>query len=102
MSLVTMNRAQIWAWRMAILGVFFALWEWVSATRIIDPILIGKPSGIVDFFVREVFVTGSLFKDLGYTMLATIKYSLLATHRGSYAGFWVTGSIRRRGEPASR
>ena len=82
---VTWGPGQIWAWRLAILGAFFAAWEWSAATKTIDPILIGRPSGIVIFLVQELFVTGSLYKDLGYTMLATV----LAFVMGSVGGILV-------------
>lgn len=85
MNTVTLSRTRIWFWRTLVLGVFFALWEWVSATRIIDPILIGRPTGIVTYLFKELFVTGGLYKDLGYTMLATV----LAFALGSLAGILV-------------
>ena len=85
MNSVTWGPVRIWAWRLAILAIFFSAWEWAAATKTIDPILIGRPSGIVTYLVRELFVTGSLYKDLGYTMLAT----LLAFVLGSVGGILV-------------
>ncbi len=61
----TWTTPQLWAGRAAILAVFFLLWEQASATRFIDPILIGRPSGIAAFLWQEIVVTGSLIKDLG-------------------------------------
>jgi NitT/TauT family transport system permease protein len=85
MSEVTWSRSVIWAGRLIILAIFFALWEWVSNVKIIDPLLIGRPSGIFRYLWTEIFVTQSLFKDLGYTMLATI----IAFGFGSIAGILV-------------
>ena len=51
---------KIWAARLVFLAVFFAFWEWAANTKLIDPILIGKPTGIVLYLWQEVFVTQSL------------------------------------------
>jgi len=85
MSEVTWSRARIWAGRLIILAVFFALWEWASNAKVIDPLLIGRPTGIFWYLWTEVFVTQSLLKDLGYTMLAT----MVAFGSGSIAGILV-------------
>ena len=85
MSETTLGSAWIWIGRIVILGAFFALWEWVSAVGVIEPILIGQPSGVAQYLWQEVFVTGTLFKDFGYTMLATA----LAFALGSVAGILV-------------
>jgi len=77
---------QIWAGRVAILVAFFSLWEQVAARKLIDPILIGRPSGIVTFLWQEIFVTGSLIKDLGWTMLGTILAFLLGSVCGVLVG----------------
>ena len=82
----TWTTPQIWAGRIAILVVFFLLWEQAAATKFIDPILIGRPSGIVAFLWQEIFVTGSLIKDLGWTMLGTILAFLLGSVCGVLVG----------------
>jgi NitT/TauT family transport system permease protein len=75
----------IWIGRLVILGLFFAAWEKVSDLRLIDPILIGAPSGIARFLWDGIFVNGELINDLGWTMLGT----LLAFVLGSLAGILV-------------
>ena len=75
----------IWIGRLVILGLFFAAWEKVSDLRLIDPILIGAPSGIARFLWDGIFVNGELLSDLGWTMLGT----LLAFVLGSLAGILV-------------
>jgi len=82
----TWTAFQIWAGRIAILAVFFSLWERAAARRFIDPILIGRPSGIVAFLWQEIFVTGTLIKDLGWTMLGTILAFLLGSACGVLLG----------------
>lgn len=58
----------IWLGRVAILAVFFGLWELASSTNFINPILIGRPSGIAQYLSTEIFVTGSLLKDIQWSM----------------------------------
>jgi len=75
----------IWIGRVLILAAFFGLWEYVAAKRLIDPILIGAPSGIAVFLWDGIFVTGDLINDLGWTMLGTV----LAFGLGSAVGILV-------------
>ena len=76
---------KIWTARLVFLAIFFVLWEKVSDARLIDPILIGKPTGIAKFFWQEVFVTQSLLKDFYWSMAGTV----LAFLMGSVAGILV-------------
>lgn len=85
MNEVTWSTGRIWLGRLIILGAFFGLWEWASNTRMIEPILIGAPSGIVQYLWKDVIVAGSLWKDFAYTMGAT----LLAFTFGSIGGVLV-------------
>ena len=85
MSEITWSSATLWLGRLIILGLFFVGWEATSAFKLIDPILIGRPTGIAKYLWDELFVTGSLYKDFGYTMLATV----LAFVFGSIAGVLV-------------
>jgi NitT/TauT family transport system permease protein len=78
--------ARIWIARLIVLGTFFGSWEWASATRAIDPILIGRPSGIVAFIWRETFVEQSLLIDFGYTLTATLLAFLLGSVSGILVG----------------
>ena len=88
MNQVTWSAARIWTARLIILAVLFGLWEWVARTRVIDPILIGTPSGVVAYLWQEVVVTRSLIVDFGWTMTAT----LLAFTLGSVTGI-LTGML---------
>ena len=72
MNQATWSAPRIWTIRLIILAVFFGLWEWVSVSRLIDPILIGQPTGILAYLWQELFVTRSLFKDFAWTMSATL------------------------------
>lgn len=71
--------------RFVILALFFSAWEWVSSEKLIDPVLFGKPSGIALYLWTEIFVTGSLLKDLAWTMYGTLAAFVL----GSVAGILV-------------
>lgn len=75
----------VWVARVAFLAVFFVFWEYVADAKWIDPILIGKPSGIARFLYDEVFVTQSLLKDFYWSMAGTV----LAFVFGSVAGILV-------------
>jgi len=76
----------VWGGRLIILAVFFGLWELAAATKTIDPILIGRPSGIATYLWHEIFVTRSLIEDLGWTLLATILAFLLGSICGVLVG----------------
>jgi NitT/TauT family transport system permease protein len=80
------NAIAIWSGRLAILAIFFGLWEMAASTRFIDPILIGRPSGIATYLWYEIFVTKSLIEDLGWTLLATILAFLLGSVCGVLVG----------------
>ncbi|WP_081740036.1 ABC transporter permease [Afipia sp. P52-10] len=75
----------IWVARIVFLAAFFALWEWVADAKLIDPILIGKPSGIAQYLWDELFVTRSLLSDFYWSMGGTVLAFLL----GSVAGILV-------------
>lgn len=75
----------IWIGRIVILALIFAAWEKISDLKLIDPILIGTPTGIARFLWEGIFVNGELINDLGWTMLGT----LLAFGLGSAAGILV-------------
>jgi NitT/TauT family transport system permease protein len=85
MNDVTWSPLKIWSWRIAILTVFFGLWEIAAATDFIKPILIGRPSGIFKFMYQSLFVTGELYKDFGYTLTSILASFVI----GSVAGILV-------------
>jgi NitT/TauT family transport system permease protein len=80
-----LSPAMIWVARIVFLAVFFFLWEMVADAKLIDPILIGKPSGIARYLWDEVFVTQSLLTDFYWSMAGTV----LAFVFGSVAGILV-------------
>ena len=80
-----LSPTMIWVARIAFLAAFFFLWEMVADAKLIDPILIGKPSGIARYLWEEVFVTQSLLTDFYWSMAGTI----LAFVLGSVAGILV-------------
>jgi NitT/TauT family transport system permease protein len=71
--------------RFVILALFFSAWEYASSEKLIDPVLFGKPSGIALYLWTEIFVTGSLLRDLAWTMYGTMAAFVL----GSLAGILV-------------
>jgi NitT/TauT family transport system permease protein len=77
---------KIWAARIAFLAVFFIAWEKVADAKIIDPILIGKPSGIVAFLWNEIVVTGSLLNDFYWSMAGTVIAFLMGSVFGVLVG----------------
>ena len=69
----TWGPARIWIARLIVVAAFFSMWELTSYRRWIDPILIGRPSGILVFMYQEIFVTHSLLEDFAYTLAATLS-----------------------------
>ena len=76
----------IWLGRLLILALFFAAWERVSDLGLINPILIGQPTGIARFLWEGLFVNGSLINDLGWTMLGTVLAFVLGSGAGVLVG----------------
>ena len=76
----------IWLGRLLILALFFAAWERVSDLGLINPILIGQPTGIARFLWEGLFVNGSLINDLGWTMLGTVLAFVLGSGAGILVG----------------
>jgi len=64
------------------LAVFFALWEWASRTRWIDPLFIGQPTKIFAFLYESVFVDQTLLREAAWTLGSTAAAFVL----GSLAG----------------
>ena len=71
--------------RIVLLGVLFVLWEWVAASGLVNPILIGRPTSIFQFLYSELLVTGSLLEDFRWTLLGVA----LAFSLGAIAGILV-------------
>ena len=83
MNQTTWSPARIWITRLIVVAAFFSLWELTATKRWIDPILIGKPSGILAFMFGEIFVTHSLLKDFAYTITATLSAFVLGSVCGA-------------------
>ena len=85
---------KIWAARLVVLAVFFVFWEWAANSKLVDPILIGKPTGIVQYLWQEVFVTQSLLNDFYWSMGGTMIAFVLGSVAGVLVGMlFVTSPI---------
>ena len=51
--------------------VMFALGEWLTVNRWLDPTFVGQPSGILKFLWNN-FTSGQLWVDMGWTMAGTL------------------------------
>lgn len=78
----------LWLGRLAFLAAFGLIWQYAAANGIIDPLFIGKPSGILLFLWKGIFVDGSLV----YEMLWTIMGTLVAFVVGAVGGI-LTGLL---------
>lgn len=52
-------------------GVLFALGEWLTVNRWLDPTFVGQPSGILKFLWNNI-TSGQLWVDMGWTMAGTL------------------------------
>jgi NitT/TauT family transport system permease protein len=77
---------KIWAARLVFLAVFFVFWEWAANSKLVDPILIGNPTGIVQYLWHEVFVTQSLLNDFYWSMGGTVIAFVLGSVSGVLVG----------------
>jgi NitT/TauT family transport system permease protein len=97
MTGVTLPTPVVWVLRLLVLAAFFGTWEWGSHAGYLAPVLFGRPSRIAEFLYTEVFVTGSLLLDFGYTIAATF----LAFSLGSASGI-LFGMLSSRGRTSRR
>jgi NitT/TauT family transport system permease protein len=77
---------KIWAARLVLLAVFFVFWEWAANSKLVDPILIGRPTGIVQYLWQEVFVTQNLLNDFYWSMGGTVIAFVLGSVSGVLVG----------------
>lgn len=63
------------------LALFLVFWEWCAATRTIDPLFIGQPTGIFRYTYAAI-VDGTIPKETAWTLSST----LIAFVLGSVAG----------------
>ncbi|MGX9943070.1 ABC transporter permease [Bradyrhizobium denitrificans] len=75
----------LFAGRCTILAAIFGVWEYLAATKLINPLLFGQPSLIFSFLWDGVAVSGDLLKDLAWTMAGT----LIAFSLGALAAIFV-------------
>jgi NitT/TauT family transport system permease protein len=86
MNQTSWPKSWIWVGRLVVLVTILGAWEYVAAFRLVDPLLIGRPSEIAKYFWHETFVTQSLVRDLGWTMLGTVLAFLLGSTLGIAVG----------------
>lgn len=76
---------QHWNIRIAQLGVvvvFLLLWQWASVAKLIDPLFIGRPTGIFRYLFRGVFVDGVIIKEALWTIGETLAAFILGSVTG--------------------
>jgi NitT/TauT family transport system permease protein len=76
------RRAAITITQIAILVVFFGLWEIAATYRIVDPFLVSQPSRMVKFLVK-LFNEGTLFRHIWVTCYETIVGFVVGTIIGT-------------------
>jgi NitT/TauT family transport system permease protein len=64
----------------------FALWQWAAVSGVIKPVLIGKPSEMFSYLWTELFVTGSLWIDLRWTLIGVATSFLIGSVAGVLVG----------------
>lgn len=65
------NRIWIWSLRAGFIIVWLASWQYVAASRILNPVFIGEPSGIWRSFIK-LFGTAVVTTDLELTIFESI------------------------------
>jgi len=95
------NPVVVWVGRVAILVTFFDLWEYASRNGILDPLLVGAPSGIASFLWDGLFVKGDIWYDLGWTLRATAIAFVIGGVSGVLVGmlFVVNPTIEKMMSP---
>lgn len=58
---------------------FISIWEALSRYGFLSPVFFGSPSGIITYLITEFFITGLLWKQLGYTIFGTLASFLLGS-----------------------
>ena len=81
--------------QIAILIVFLALWEILTATYIIDPFFLSSPSRMITTLV-DTFVNGNLLYHIGITLFETLIGFILATSLGTFIAIllWWSNKLR--------
>lgn len=76
----------IWLGRIISLLIFGAVWEFLSRLGFINPLFIGNPVGILDFFFRGLFVNQQLVGHLMWTLAGTLTAFTLGSVTGILTG----------------
>jgi NitT/TauT family transport system permease protein len=76
------NKFKIQMTRVAILVIFFVLWEVLGNLKIIDPFLTSTPTRMYKSLIT-IYNEGTLFKHIGVTILETILGFVLGTLLGT-------------------
>ena len=86
--------------RIAVLVLFFALWELFAQTGVIDAFLMSSPSRIAKT-TASLFATGNLLYHIGITLLETLLGFLIATVLGTAIALllWLSERARKVAEP---
>ena len=86
--------------QIAILVLFFVLWELLAAYKLIDPFLTSSPSRMIKSLV-EIYKEGSLFKHIWVTCYETILGFILGTILGTLIAIilWWSDFISKVLEP---
>nr|ART36368.1 C555 [uncultured bacterium] len=58
--------------RVIVIVTVLGLWEFAAHTGLVDPALIGQPSGIAKSLADGLFQGGDLIKELGWTLASTL------------------------------
>ena len=92
--------AFVWAMRIAILLLFFALWELFAATGVIDSFISSSPSRIART-IRELWTENDLLMHIGITLYETLMGFAIATAAGTLIALllWMSDTLRRILEP---
>ena len=86
--------------RIAILVSFIFLWEFLARLNVIDSFLMSMPSKVL-FTIKELTVSGELFKHISTTLYETVLGFLIATVLGTIIALilWLSEFLRRVLEP---
>ena len=100
---VPVRAASIWMWlaRVVFPVLVLAIWQYLSNHRILSPLFVGDPIGIVGSLWDGIVVTHGMLEDLGWTLLGTVLAFALGSIAGIATGlvFSVYGWLERFAEP---
>jgi NitT/TauT family transport system permease protein len=82
----TINSTHLLAARIALFVGIFGMWQWVAQAGWFSPFVIGRPSEMFQYLWTELFVTGSLLKDLQWTMMGVVLSFVIGSVSGMLVG----------------